>query len=90
MAKEFTQKYDIDYEETFGPIACITSVRTLLAIIATSIWPLAQMDIKNSFLNGELKEEVYMSPPPGYTCSINKVCHLHKAFLVSNKHLGPC
>ena len=60
VAKGFTQEYEIDYEETFTPIARISSVRALLAVIATSKWNLFQMDVKNAFLNGDLSEEVYM------------------------------
>ena len=43
-------------------------------------WPLYQMDVKNAFLNGDFKEEVYMQPPPGYPHSGSQVCHLHRAF----------
>ncbi|MCI33144.1 retrovirus-related pol polyprotein from transposon tnt 1-94, partial [Trifolium medium] len=75
----FTQEYGIDYEETFAPVARIISVRTLFAIAATLKWRLTQMDVKNAFLNGDLEEEVYMRPPPGYTCPENKVCRLRKA-----------
>ena len=80
MAKGFTQEYAIDYEVTFAPVARITSIRTLLAIAATRKWRLTQRDVNNDFLNGELEEEVYMCPPPGYTCQENKVCRLRKAF----------
>ena len=64
VAKGFTQKYKIDYEETFALVACISSIRTLLAIAAAGKWNLFQMDVKNAFLNGDLSEEVYMQPPP--------------------------
>ena len=64
IVKGFTQEYEIDYEETFVPIACISSIRALLAVAVTvavaSKWNLFQMDIKNAFLNGDLSEEVYM------------------------------
>ena len=79
VAKGFNQEYGIDYEETFAPVARVTSVRSLLAIAATKQWPLFQMDVKNAFLNGDLSEEVYMTPPPGIKLPQGHVCHLRKA-----------
>ncbi|WKA04900.1 hypothetical protein VitviT2T_022897 [Vitis vinifera] len=79
VAKGFTQEYGIDYEETFAPVARISSVRALLAVAAARKWDLFQMDVKNAFLNGDLSEEVYMQPPPGLFVESNKVCHLRRA-----------
>ena len=78
-AKGFTQEYGIDYEETFAPVARLSSVRTLIAISAARKWPLFQMDVKNAFLNGELSEEVYMKLPPGYS---HPPGFPHKVFLL--------
>ena len=79
IAKGFTQEYEIDYEETFTPVARISSVRALLAVAAASKWDIFQMDVKNAFLNGDLSEEVYMQPPPGISVESNKVCHIRRA-----------
>ncbi|WJZ95941.1 hypothetical protein VitviT2T_014672 [Vitis vinifera] len=79
VAKGFTQEYEIDYEETFAPVARISSVHALLVVAAARKWDLFQMDVKNVFLNGDLSEEVYMQPLPGLSVESNKVCHLRRA-----------
>ena len=76
VAKGFTQVYGINYEETFAPVARISSVRAFLAVAVASKCDLFQMDVKNVFLNGDLSEEVYMQPPPSLSVESNKVCHL--------------
>ena len=80
VAKGFTQKYGMDYKETFAPVAKLNTIRVLLSVAANLDWPLFQMDIKNAFLNGNLQEEVYMSSPPGFEeRGSNRVCKLIKS-----------
>ena len=57
------------------------SVRVLLALVAQEGWQVDHMDVKSTFLNGDLKEEVYVLQPPGYTIAgeERKVYHLRKA-----------
>ena len=78
VAKGFTQTYGIDYQETFTPIAKINSIRVLMSLAVNSNWPLHQLDVKNAFLNGDLVEEVFMSPLLGFEESFGdgKVCKL--------------
>lgn len=60
------QRQGIDYDEVFAPVAWLESVRLLLAYAASEGWAVHHMDVKSAFLNGELKEEVYVAQPPGF------------------------
>ncbi|CAN1176981.1 Retrovirus-related Pol polyprotein from transposon TNT 1-94 [Linum perenne] len=79
VAQGFRQEYGIDYDETFAPVAKMSTVRTLLAVASQRSWPLMQLDVKNAFLHGDLKETVYMECPPGFKERGDMVCHLHRS-----------
>ncbi|GKE64471.1 retrotransposon protein, putative, ty1-copia subclass [Tanacetum coccineum] len=66
VAKGYTQTYDVDYEETFSPVANIRAIRILLAIAAFYNYEIWKMDVKTAFLNGHLSEDVYMVQPEGF------------------------
>ena len=81
VARGYSQTYGIDYDETFAPVAKMSTVRTLISCAANFGWPLHQLDVKNAFLHGDLKEEVYMEIPPGYSNFeiAGKICKLKKS-----------
>ncbi|KAA0067119.1 Cysteine-rich RLK (receptor-like protein kinase) 8 [Cucumis melo var. makuwa] len=80
VVKGFTQTYGIDYSETFSPVAKLNTVRVLLSVAVNKDWPLYQLDVKNAFLNGDLVEEVYMSPLPEFEAQFGQqVCKLQKS-----------
>jgi hypothetical protein len=66
VARGFSQKEGIDYEETFVPVARYTSIRTIIALVAKMKWKLHQMDVKTTFLNSVIEEEVYIEQPQGF------------------------
>lgn len=69
-----------DYLKTFAPVAKLNTARVLLSIATNLDWPLQQLDVKNAFLNGNLEEEVYMDPRPGFDEHFgSKVCKLKKS-----------
>ena len=80
VAKGYSQKYGIDYDETFSPVAMLKSIRIILAIAAYYDYEIWQMDVMTAFLNGHLQEEVYMIQPEGFVSKDpNKVCKLQKS-----------
>ena len=67
MAKDFTQKWGIDYKETFSPVSKKDSLRIIMALVAHYDLELHQMDVKTAFLNGSLEEEVYIDQLEGFS-----------------------
>jgi hypothetical protein len=81
VARGFSQKEGIDYEETFSPVARYSSIRTTIALVAKMNWKLHHMDMKIAFVNGVIEEEVYIEQPQGFEVEYRKthVCGLKKA-----------
>ncbi|GKC82864.1 copia protein [Tanacetum coccineum] len=87
VAQGCNQQEGIDFDETYAPVARLESIRILLAYCAHD-FKLFQMDVKSSFLNGFINEEVYVAQPPNFFDfeKPNHVFKLKKDFVVLNKH----
>jgi hypothetical protein len=81
VAKGYSQVEGLDFGETYAPVARLESIRILLAYATFHGFKLYQMDVKSAFLNGPIKEEVYVEQPPGFEDSEypNHVSKLSKA-----------
>ncbi|GJT59250.1 retrovirus-related pol polyprotein from transposon TNT 1-94, partial [Tanacetum coccineum] len=81
VAQGYSQEEGIDYDETFAPVARMEAIRIFLAFATYMNFKVYQMDVKSAFLNGKLKEEVYVKQPPGFESSEfpDYVCKLDKA-----------
>ena len=66
VAKGYIQRHGVDYEEVFSPVARIEIVRLIIALAASRGWQVHHLDVKTAFLNGDLKENVYVCQPEGY------------------------
>ena len=71
----------MDYDETFAPVAQFTFIHTIIALASAMGSKLYQMDVKTNFLNGKIKEEVYIEQPGGFKVHGKEthVCRLKKA-----------
>jgi hypothetical protein len=81
VAKGYAQVAGLDFEETFAHVARLESIHILLAYAAHHSFRLFQMDVNSAFLNGPIKEEVYVEQPPGFEDERypDHVCKLSKA-----------
>jgi len=66
VAKGFTEKEGVDYEDTFPLTTNWATILTLFSLATQNDWKVHQMDVKTDFLNGDLKENVFMSHPKGF------------------------
>jgi uncharacterized beta-barrel protein YwiB (DUF1934 family) len=81
VAKGYTQKEGEHYFDTYSPVARLTTIRVLLSLAASHGLLIHQIDVKTTFLNGELEEEIYMDQPDGFVAKDQegKVCKLLKS-----------
>lgn len=79
--KSYTQVKGLDYDETFNPVIKPGSTCLILSIAVSFGWIIQQLDVKNAFLHGTLKEQVFMEQPPGFVDEpySNYVCLLKKS-----------
>jgi hypothetical protein len=80
VPKGYSQVKCLDFDETFAPVASLESIHILLVYATHHDFKLYQMDVKSSFLNGPIKEEVYVEQPPNFESEeyLNHVYKLHK------------
>ncbi|KAJ0491190.1 putative RNA-directed DNA polymerase [Helianthus annuus] len=81
VAKGYVQQKGVDFDDVFAPVARLETIRLLLALAAKGNWLVHHLDVKSAFLNGELKEEVYVTQPSGFEVKGKEdmVYRLHKA-----------
>ena len=72
VAQGFSQQFGLDYDETFCPVVRFESIHTVIALAMQNDLRVHQMDVTTAFLNGELKEEVYMKQPEGFIAEDEK------------------
>jgi hypothetical protein len=81
IIKGYSQKEGEDFFDTYSPVARLTTIRVLLSLATSHGLIVHQMDVKTTFLNGELDEEIYMEQPPGFVANGQEgmVCKLLKS-----------
>ena len=78
VAKGYSQIPGMDYMDTFSPVVRLETIRAILALAVSQNWEIQQMDVKGAYLNGMLKEEVYMRQPEGFEDETKHICCLIK------------
>ncbi|GJT70769.1 retrovirus-related pol polyprotein from transposon TNT 1-94 [Tanacetum coccineum] len=92
VTQGFSQEEEINYDETFAPVARMEAIRFFLAFAIYMNFKVFQLDVKSAFLNGKLKEEVYVKQPPGFESSEfpDYVCKLDRALYGPKQALKEC
>eukprot|EP00253_Pinus_taeda_P022948 PITA_22948 len=80
VAKGYSQREGIDFDYTFAPVANLNTIRMVIALATKYNWELHELDVKSAFLNGELKEEIYLAQPERFVKQVQEhlVCILKK------------
>ena len=77
--KGWSQKYGVDFKDTFAPVIKQSSLKLMIAIAVEKRWIIRQVDVETAFLNGVLEIEIYIPQPEGLSDGTNRVCKLKKA-----------
>jgi hypothetical protein len=85
VIKGYSQVEGLDFDETFGPVARLESIHILLAYATHHDFNLYQMDVKSAFLNGTIKEDVYVEQPPSFK-SEEYPNHVYKFYKALYEH----
>jgi hypothetical protein len=82
VVRGFFQKEGVNYKETFSPVTRYASIQYFVSIASLMRWEIHHMDVKTSFLNGIIEEEVYIQKPYGFEVHgrDSHVCRLNKSF----------
>jgi hypothetical protein len=90
VARGFLQREGINFDNAFAPVAWMESVRLLLALAAQEGWRVHHMDVKSAFLNGDLKEEIYVHQPPGFATPTRRArcCACARPSMACGRHQG--
>jgi hypothetical protein len=78
VVKGCTQRPGFNYVETFSPVVHLETLRAILSLLALKRLEIGQLDVKGAYLNGTLKERVYMRQPEGYEDGTERSCQLIK------------
>ncbi|GBE80375.1 hypothetical protein SCP_0300900 [Sparassis crispa] len=78
VTKGYSQIPRMDYTETYSPVVCLETIRAILGLAAILNWDIQQMNVKGAYLNGILKEEIYMRQPKGFSNGTHRVCRMRK------------